>query len=47
MMFVEIELEKERIRVLLFTVLFRFFDSKKFVLLMMYMLRNCVSDSVY
>lgn len=47
MMFVEIELEKEWICVLLFMVLFCFFDSKKFVLLMMYMLCNCVSDSVY
>lgn len=47
MMLAETELEKERTRALLFTVLFCFFDSKKFVLLMMYMLRNCVSDSVY
>ena len=29
------------------TVLSLFLDSKKFVSLMMYMLRNCVSDSVY
>ena len=43
----ETESEKERTRALLFTVLSRFLDSKKFVSLMMYMLRNCVSDSVY
>ncbi|EFU3611419.1 AraC family transcriptional regulator [Escherichia coli] len=43
----ETESEKERTRALLFTVLSRFLDSKKFLSLMMYMLRNCVSDSVY
>ncbi|TNT02475.1 AraC family transcriptional regulator, partial [Escherichia coli] len=47
MMPAETESEKERTRALLFTVLSRFLDSKKFVSLMMYMLRNCVSDSVY
>lgn len=47
MMPAETESEKERTRALLFTVLSRFLDSKKFLSLMMYMLRNCVSDSVY
>ncbi|ENC3009243.1 AraC family transcriptional regulator [Escherichia albertii] len=41
------ESEKERTRALLFTVLSRFLDSKKFLSLLMYMLRSCVSDSVY
>ncbi len=47
MMPAETQSEKERTRALLFTVLSRFLDSKKFLSLMMYMLRNCVSDSVY
>ena len=41
------EAERERTRSLLFTVLSRFLDSKKFISLLMYMLRNCISDSVY
>ena len=39
--------EEERTRSLLFTVLSRFLDSKKFMPLLMYMLRSRVSDSVY
>ncbi len=34
-------------RIIIHTALSRFLDSKKFLSLMMYMLRNCVSDSVY
>ncbi|MCC8285003.1 AraC family transcriptional regulator [Escherichia fergusonii] len=43
----ENEVEKERTRSLLFIVLSRFLESKKFIPLLMYMLRSCVSDSVY
>ncbi|POT57077.1 AraC family transcriptional regulator [Citrobacter amalonaticus] len=39
--------ESERTRSLLFTVLSRFLDSKKFIPLLMHMLRNRISDSVY
>lgn len=39
--------ENERTRSLLFTVLSRFLDSKKFMSLLMFMLRSRVSDSVY
>ena len=39
--------EEERTRCLLFAVLSRFLDSKKFLSLLMFMLRSRVSDSVY
>lgn len=41
------ESEKERTRSLLFTVLSRFLNSKKFISLLMHMLRSRISDSVY
>lgn len=39
--------EEERTRSLLFTVLSRFLDSKKFLSLLMFILRSRISDSVY
>lgn len=39
--------EEERTRSLLFTVLSRFLESKKFLPLLMFMLRSRISDSVY
>ncbi|MGQ7112951.1 AraC family transcriptional regulator, partial [Escherichia sp. TWPC-MK] len=39
--------EPREVRSMPISVLSRFLDSKKFLSLMMYMLRNCVSDSVY
>lgn len=41
------EAERERTRSLLFTVLSRFLDSKKFISLLMYMLRNWVMLPTY
>ncbi len=41
------EIVSERTRALLFTVLSRFLDHKKFISLLMHMLRSRISDSVY
>lgn len=41
------EIVSECICVFFFIVLFCFFDYKKFIFLLMYMLCSCISDSVY